>query len=87
MTDNSDLYQRFYKSYKNAFPSVNVQVLQKRANAEWNDAKSRFQDKNAFVNHIQQQINAYNLKTAKKKVTLMSYFATSNKVSMTIVRF
>ena len=45
MSDNNYLYQRFYKSHKNAFPNTNAQVLQSKVNAEWKEVKSRFHDK------------------------------------------
>lgn len=62
----SDLYQQFFKSFKNAFPNISVQNAQVKANEEWKEVKERFKnDKKGFADFIQQRMN---IKTSSKKL-------------------
>lgn len=71
-----DLYQRFFKSYRNAFPGLTGQNAQKKVNAEWSEAKVKYKDQE-FAEFLEKRIVHFDILHTKNKCILLNYLTKS----------
>lgn len=76
MSKKGDLYKRFFEAHVRADPLGNKEITQKKAIAEWNEAKQLYPKESDFFGHLQKLIDNLNLKATQWKVknTLLKYF-------------
>lgn len=84
MSDTGELYQNFFKVYKEAYPEMKGIEAQTRVNGIWKATKEKFSQSNDFFNHIREEVKKCEVIVSRRKTAAMKYFC-SNKVSYIIL--